>query len=122
MPRKATVTLTEDQARALANCVTPRLNDIVVDGFSEEFAGEADALREGRDVLLTGLNRLMSRQNRTFVSDCTHGLTFHEERARFMVPADVRRKWPRFDGFCDTCGFKGVAYMNRAHEVLGGWG
>lgn len=34
--------------------------------------------------------------------------------------AEVRRRWPRFQGTCE-CGFRGVAYASMAHLVMGDW-
>lgn len=71
--------------------------------------------------------------------DCDHGLVFDEAEAKRIlgdwVPDDqlafimgnpkaseVRRRFPCLAGPCPKgCGFAGIAYVSKAHFVLGDW-
>jgi hypothetical protein len=53
---------------------------------------------------------------------CDHGVTFDEEAADDMDCSEIRKRWPRLFGECPKgCGFKGIAYANKAHYVYGDW-
>ena len=52
---------------------------------------------------------------------CNHGITFAMDEAEGLSAAEVRKRWPRFDGTCEQCGFYGVAYASFGHYVMGDW-
>jgi hypothetical protein len=53
--------------------------------------------------------------------ECNHGVTFDPEAARDLSADEVRRRWPRFSGFCFRCGFSGIFYASFEHYVAGDW-
>ncbi len=47
--------------------------------------------------------------------------TFDEEAARGVSDAEVRRRWPRFDGVCPDCHGRWIIYASAMHFVMGDW-
>lgn len=33
----------------------------------------------------------------------------------------VRSMWPRFEGVCESCGYRGISYASFEHYVAGDW-
>lgn len=58
---------------------------------------------------------------------CDHGVTFDEEAFMQRVlqkplsPYEVRKRWPRFAGTCQLCGFSGIYYASYMHYIAGDW-
>jgi hypothetical protein len=52
---------------------------------------------------------------------CQHGMSFDEDDAKTLSAEEIKKKYPRFHGFCSTCGFNGIAYVSWAHYILGDW-
>ena len=52
---------------------------------------------------------------------CGHGVSFDPEAARGLPSDEVRRRWPRFAGRCERCGYEGIDYASMAHMVAGDW-
>ncbi len=44
---------------------------------------------------------------------------FDEEAAKNLSSHEIRRRWPRFDGKCATCGYEGIRYASFAQYVYG---
>lgn len=38
-----------------------------------------------------------------------------------LTSETVRRRWPRFSGYCPACGFYGDAYASFEHYIAGDW-
>jgi hypothetical protein len=49
--------------------------------------------------------------------ECTPA--FDEEAAGKMTSKEIRMIFPRFYGFCHTCGFNGVKYASSMHYYMG---
>jgi hypothetical protein len=57
-------------------------------------------------------------------TDCRHPGTvpvFDNLEAAGLSAEEVRRRWPRFDGPCPTCGVHVIAYASVAHFIMGDW-
>jgi hypothetical protein len=55
---------------------------------------------------------------------CIHPRTmpaFDHARAKRLDAAEVRRRWPRFEGRCPDCGASVIAYESFAHYAAGDW-
>ena len=50
-----------------------------------------------------------------------HVPPFNESAAKGLSPKQVRRRWPRFSGKCEACGYEGVAYASAEHYIAGDW-
>lgn len=44
---------------------------------------------------------------------------FDVDAARGLPAKEVRKRWPRFHGECEACGYKGIKYASPEHFVLG---
>jgi dTMP kinase len=56
---------------------------------------------------------------------CTHPMpawvTFDVEAAKGLTVAEIRRRWPRYDGPCPKCGMNVIHYASTAHYIDGDW-
>ena len=52
---------------------------------------------------------------------CSHGIHFDEVRSQGLLTSDVRKRWPRFCGTCEHCGYSGIGYASYAHYISGDW-
>lgn len=54
---------------------------------------------------------------------CTHGIVFDALTCELenLTVYEVRKRFPRFHGTCNQCGFTGIAYANRMHYYWGDW-
>ena len=46
---------------------------------------------------------------------------FDEKEAQRLGAAEVRRRWPRFEGCCPDCGERVIMYASAAHYIAGDW-
>jgi hypothetical protein len=56
--------------------------------------------------------------------DCDHVYPmpeFDEAAAKFLTPAEVRKRWPRYDGPCPNCGQRILSYASLSHFICGDW-
>lgn len=47
--------------------------------------------------------------------------TFDEAAARGLSDAEIRRRWPRFEGPCPDCQAHMICYASIEHYILGDW-
>ncbi len=52
---------------------------------------------------------------------CDHGTTFDEAAAKGLDVYEVRKRWPRFSGTCEKCGYNGICYASYLHYLSGDW-
>lgn len=50
-----------------------------------------------------------------------HRPTFDSTTAASLTPAEVRRRYPRFDGVCADCGALVIVYACADHYIAGDW-
>ncbi len=53
--------------------------------------------------------------------ECDYGCIFDETAAKGLSVVDVRRRWPRFEGACARCEYRGIYYASYVHYLMGGW-
>lgn len=91
----------------------------------EHFAGNFRGWVQFRKIIPYEADILAARASTvdlsTLAPECSHGLVFDEDAARGLTSSVVRKRWPRFSGVCQTCGFDGIAYASLAHYVQGDW-
>lgn len=46
---------------------------------------------------------------------------FDSVAAQGLPEGEVRRRWPRYDGNCPTCGQAVIIYASAAHYIAGDW-
>ncbi len=68
----------------------------------------------------TPLPRHGGRSERRQAACKVHMPTF-DASARCADAYETRRRFPRFHGSCDACGFSGVAYASFEHYIAGDW-
>ena len=57
-----------------------------------------------------------------FGGECRHDKVmpeFDREAALALSSDEVRERWPRFEGTCPDCGWRGALYASRSHYLLG---
>ena len=57
----------------------------------------------------------------TNTNPCNHGCTFDKDQCKGLSAKQVRQKYPRFEGKCETCGYDGIYYDSYAHYIYGDW-
>lgn len=50
-----------------------------------------------------------------------HTPVFNAEACRFLSPEQVRARYPRYEGMCQTCTLIIRMYADLAHFIAGGW-
>jgi len=46
---------------------------------------------------------------------------FDEEAAKGMTASEVKKRWPRLNQICPTCGVSIICYASYAHYISGDW-
>ena len=46
---------------------------------------------------------------------------FDEAVAVALSSAAVRKKYPRWSGLCNQCGYNGIKYASKVHYIYGDW-
>lgn len=52
---------------------------------------------------------------------CLPNFDIEHVREYQLTWVQVRKKYPRFNGTCKTCGYHGTKYASNAHCVFGGY-
>jgi hypothetical protein len=50
-----------------------------------------------------------------------HIPVFDAASAIKLTPAQVRKRWPRYDERCVSCGLQVTLYASEEHRILGNW-
>jgi len=56
--------------------------------------------------------------------ECPHAQImpeFDAEAAKGLSAAEVKRRWPRYEGVCPDCGQGGAFYASYEHYLMGDW-
>lgn len=52
---------------------------------------------------------------------CNHGIVFDAEACKGLTASEIRKKFPRFNGYCAACGYDGIYYVSFQHYIYGNW-
>jgi hypothetical protein len=54
-------------------------------------------------------------------SHLQHLPAFDQDAAEHLTVAEIRKRWPRFEGICSGCGKRLIMYASAEHYVYGDW-
>lgn len=117
--------VTPEQRERIRNACLEVLAEIAhAPGVVDPFTPDQIKLATGDDGTVHGTITLTPSQAAVLQAACDHAAvmpTFDAAAAAGLSVAEVRHRWPRFDGKCPNCGATLLCYASVEHYTAGGW-